>query len=72
MEALRRWDLLRHFDTVCLSAERSPAADPAGFYAVLAVKEAVPPAAILLITDDTRLAEERAAGRLVLRRDRRG
>jgi FMN phosphatase YigB (HAD superfamily) len=60
MEALRRWDLLRHFDTVYLSAERSPAADPGGFYAVVAAKEAVPPGAILLITDDARLAEERA------------
>jgi FMN phosphatase YigB (HAD superfamily) len=60
MKALQRWDLLRHFDNVYLSAERSPAADPAGFYAVLAAKEAVPPAAILLITDDAHLAEERA------------
>jgi FMN phosphatase YigB (HAD superfamily) len=60
MKALQRWDLLRHFDNVYLSAERSPAADPAGFYAVLAAKEAVPPAVILLITDDAHLAEERA------------
>jgi FMN phosphatase YigB (HAD superfamily) len=60
MEALRGWNLLRHFDNVYLSSERSPNADPAGFHAVVAAKEAVPPAAILLIADDARLADESA------------
>jgi predicted HAD superfamily hydrolase len=41
MEALRRWNLLRHFNNVYLSSERSPDADPAGFRAVVAAKEAV-------------------------------
>lgn len=63
MNALKTWKLLAHFDCVYLSAERSPQADPAEFCAVVAAKEAVTPAAILLIADDWRLAGDMAWSR---------
>jgi FMN phosphatase YigB (HAD superfamily) len=63
MNALKIWNLLQHFDYVYLSAERPPQADPAGFCAVVAAKEAVTPAAILLIADDWRLAGDMAWSR---------
>ncbi len=61
--ALKIWNLLQHFDYVYLSAERSPQADPAEFRTVVAAKEAVTPAAILLIADD------RLAGNMAWSRD---
>jgi hypothetical protein len=63
MNTLKSWNLLQHFDYVYLSAERPPQANPAGFRAVVAAKEAVTPAAILLIAD------ERLTGNMAWSRD---
>jgi hypothetical protein len=58
MNVLETRELLQHFDYVYLSTERSPDADPAGFYAVVAAKEAVAPASMLLIADDRHSADD--------------
>ncbi len=60
MDVLKACNLLQHFDYVYLSDERSPKADPAGFGAVVAAKEAVALGAILLITGDWALAGDGA------------